>query len=48
VVMMVTPVALVSAMFHGCPFSEPIVFRMASAYVSAHHRIPPHDCGPVR
>jgi amidase len=39
----------VSVMFYGRPFSEPTLFRIASAYESAtHHRVPPPDFGPVR
>ena len=38
-----------SVMFYGRPFSEPTLFRIASAYESAtHHRVPPPDFGPVR
>jgi amidase len=37
-----------SVMFYGRPFSEPTLFRIASAYESAtHHRMPPPDFGPV-
>ena len=35
-------------MFFGRPFSEPTLFRIASAYEAAtKHRIPPPDFGPV-
>jgi amidase len=35
-------------MFFGRPFSEPMLFRIASAYEAAtKHRIPPPDFGPV-
>ena len=35
-------------MFFGRPFSEPILFRIASAYEAAtKHRLPPADFGPV-
>jgi amidase len=35
-------------MFFGRPFSEPILFRIASAYEAAtKHRIPPPDFGPL-
>jgi len=35
-------------MFFGRPFSEPILFRIASAYEAAtKHRLPPVDFGPV-
>jgi amidase len=35
-------------MFFGRPFSEPTLFRVASAYEAAtRHRIPPPDFGPV-
>ena len=38
-----------SVMFYGRPFSEPMLFRIASAYENAtHHRTPPPDFGPVR
>jgi amidase len=38
-----------SVMFFGRPFSEPTLFRIASAYENAtHHRMPPPDFGPVR
>src|SRR4029077_9099622 len=38
----------VGIMFFGWPFSEPTVFRIASAYEAAtKHRIPPPDFGPV-
>jgi len=38
----------VSIMFFGRPFSEPILFRIASAYEAAtKHRIPPPDFGPL-
>jgi Asp-tRNA(Asn)/Glu-tRNA(Gln) amidotransferase A subunit family amidase len=38
-----------SVMFYGRPFSEPMLFRIASAYESAtHHRVPPADFGPLR
>jgi len=34
--------------FVGRPFSEPTLFRIASAYQTAtHHRVPPPDFGPV-
>jgi Asp-tRNA(Asn)/Glu-tRNA(Gln) amidotransferase A subunit family amidase len=39
----------VSVMFFGRPFSEPTLFRIASAYESAtHHRTPPPEFGPVQ
>jgi amidase len=35
-------------MFFGRPFSEPTLFRIASAYEAAtNHRVPPPDFGPV-
>jgi len=35
-------------MFFGRPFSEPTLFRIASAYEAAtRHRVPPSDFGPV-
>jgi Asp-tRNA(Asn)/Glu-tRNA(Gln) amidotransferase A subunit family amidase len=35
-------------MFFGRPFSEPTLFRIASAYeVATKHRVPPPDFGPV-
>jgi amidase len=35
-------------MFFGRPFSEPTLFRIASAYEAAtRHRVPPPDFGPV-
>ena len=38
----------VGVMFFGRPFSEPTLFRIASAYEAAtKHRIPPPDFGPV-
>lgn len=38
----------VGIMFFGRPFSEPILFRIASAYEAAtRHRIPPPDFGPL-
>ncbi len=38
----------VGIMFFGRPFSEPTLFRIASAYEAAtKHRIPPPDFGPV-
>ena len=38
----------VSIMFFGRPFSEPTLFRIASAYEAAtKHRIPPPDFGPL-
>jgi Asp-tRNA(Asn)/Glu-tRNA(Gln) amidotransferase A subunit family amidase len=38
-----------SVMFYGRPFSEPTLFRIASAYESAtHHRAPPPDFGPLK
>jgi Asp-tRNA(Asn)/Glu-tRNA(Gln) amidotransferase A subunit family amidase len=38
----------VGIMFFGRPFSEPMLFRIASAYEAAtKHRIPPPDFGPV-
>jgi len=38
----------VGIMFFGRPFSEPTLFRIASAYEAAtKHRIPPTDFGPV-
>jgi amidase len=38
----------VGMMFFGRPFSEPTLFRIASAYEAAtKHRIPPPDFGPV-
>jgi amidase len=44
-----TPAKLpVGIMFFGRPFSEPTLFRIASAYEAAtKHRIPPPDFGPV-
>jgi amidase len=48
---LVGPVAAklpVGIMFFGRPFSEPTLFRIASAYEAAtKHRIPPPDFGPV-
>jgi Asp-tRNA(Asn)/Glu-tRNA(Gln) amidotransferase A subunit family amidase len=36
-------------MFYGRPFSEPTLFKIASAYESAtHHREPPADFGPLK
>jgi len=38
----------VGIMFFGRPFSEPTLFRIASAYEAAiKHRIPPPDFGPI-
>ena len=38
----------VSIMFYGRPFSEPTLFRIASAYETAtKHRVPPPDFGPL-
>jgi amidase len=38
-----------SVMFYGRPFSEPTLFKIASAYENAtHHRAPPADFGPVK
>jgi amidase len=38
----------VGIMFFGRPFSEPTLFRIASAYEAAtKHRVPPPDFGPV-
>jgi Asp-tRNA(Asn)/Glu-tRNA(Gln) amidotransferase A subunit family amidase len=38
-----------SVMFYGRPFSEPTLFKIASAYESAtHHRAPPADFGPLK
>jgi len=38
----------VGVMFFGRPFSEPTLFRIASAYEAAtKHRVPPPDFGPV-
>jgi Asp-tRNA(Asn)/Glu-tRNA(Gln) amidotransferase A subunit family amidase len=38
----------VGVMFFGRPFSEPTLFRIASAYEAAtKHRIPPPEFGPV-
>src|SRR5262245_6762271 len=38
----------IGVMFFGRPFSEPMLFRIASAYEAAtKHRIPPPDFGPV-
>jgi len=38
----------VGIMFFGRPFSEPTLFRIASAYEAAtQHRIPPPDFGPL-
>jgi amidase len=38
----------VGIMFFGRPFSEPTLFRIASAYeAAAKHRIPPPDFGPL-
>src|SRR5262249_15735335 len=38
----------VGIMFFGRPFSEPMLFRIASAYEAAtKHRMPPPDFGPV-
>ena len=38
----------VGVMFYGRPFSEPTLFRIASAYEAAtKHRIPPPDFGPA-
>jgi amidase len=38
----------IGIMFFGRPFSEPTLFRIASAYEAAtKHRIPPPDFGPV-
>src|SRR5213594_2543935 len=38
----------VGIMFFGRPFSEPMLFRIASAYEAAtKHRIPPPDFGPL-
>jgi Asp-tRNA(Asn)/Glu-tRNA(Gln) amidotransferase A subunit family amidase len=44
-----TPAKLpLGIMFFGRPFSEPTLFRIASAYEAAtKHRIPPADFGPV-
>jgi Asp-tRNA(Asn)/Glu-tRNA(Gln) amidotransferase A subunit family amidase len=44
-----TPAKLpVGVMFFGRPFSEPLLFRIASAYEAAtKHRIPPPEFGPV-
>jgi len=34
--------------FLGKPFSEPTLFKIASAYEAAtHHRVPPPDFGPI-